>query len=45
MTLFYSRLKENDYVYDSFKNAVKDMKSKYPDRKDIWGAFVLLENH
>ena len=45
MILFYSYLKETDDIYSSFKSAVKTMKAKYPNNKDVWGTFILLENH
>lgn len=45
MIYFYKELVKTYDIYDSFKKAVAAMKSKYPNKKEIWGAFVLLENH
>ena len=45
MMKFYNKLKETSDIYNSFKETVAEMKSLYPDNKEFWGAFILLENY
>lgn len=44
MTAFYDKLSNTCNIYDSFKNTVFEMKTKYPNNKLFWSSFVLLEN-
>ena len=44
MTLFYQKFNKTNDIYASFKETVRQMKHKYPQDRDIWGSFVLLEN-
>ena len=45
MVIFYKQLKQTNDINISFKNTVKEMRSRYPNQKEYWGSFVLLENH
>ena len=44
MIKFYTKLRESEDIYNSFKSSVSEMRHNYPNNRDIWGAFVLLEN-
>ncbi|MEZ5196381.1 MAG: CHAT domain-containing tetratricopeptide repeat protein [Bacteroidales bacterium] len=41
--IFYENLISKHSVHESFYHAQKTMRNIYPERPDIWGAFVLLE--
>ena len=45
MVYFYKQLKETKNIYSSFKKTIQEMRTRYPQKKEYWGSFVLIENH
>ena len=44
MIKFYTKLRDSEDIYNSFKSSVSEMRHNYPNNRDVWGAFVLLES-
>lgn len=44
MITFYGKLCDSKDIYQSFKSCISIMRHKYPNNRDFWGAFVLIEN-
>ncbi len=43
MQLFYSALSNGSTIGDSFRDAQRSMRKKYPSAPELWGAFCLIE--
>jgi CHAT domain-containing protein len=41
--IFYANLRNQQSIRESFYNAQSSMRTKYKNRPDLWGGFILLE--
>lgn len=45
MVAFYFHYRNSRDPYVSFRNTVREMRRRYPDRRECWGSFVYVENY